>query len=127
MAVGDTLIEVAVVVLDGVRAVAVHRHDGAGEPLPRALPVATDARLDVEAHDGEVHARRAGSAPGAASVDLPVVRFNVKSRVSGNWQGAGQWFPGSVVTVNGDGTYAIQYDDGDFDESVPDGHLVAAM
>ena len=67
----------------------------------------------------------AGSESGAESVALPVVRFNVKSRVSGNWQGAGQWFPGSVVTVNGDGTYAIQYDDGDFDESVPDGHLVA--
>ena len=67
----------------------------------------------------------AGSESGVESVALPVVRFNVKSRVSGNWQGAGQWFPGSVVTVNGDGTYAIQYDDGDFDESVPDGHLVA--
>jgi len=53
------------------------------------------------------------------------VRFNVNSRVKGNWQGAGQWFPGTVVTVNGGGTYAVQYDDGDYDESVPDSHLEA--
>jgi len=62
MAVGNTLIEVAVVVLDGVRAVTVHRHDVAGEPLPRALPVALDTRLAVEPHDGEGHALRAARA-----------------------------------------------------------------
>ena len=51
--------------------------------------------------------------------------FNIKSRVKGNWQGAGQWFPGTVVTINGGGTYAVQYDDGDYDESVPDSDLEA--
>ena len=59
MTVRNTLVEIAVVVLDGVRAAAVYRLDGAEEPLTRALPVALDARLDVEARRGESNALRA--------------------------------------------------------------------
>jgi hypothetical protein len=33
------------------------------------------------------------------------------------------WYPGIIEAVNDDGTYQVQYDDGDVDESVPLSHI----
>ena len=38
--------------------------------------------------------------------------------ISARYQGKDKWFPGRVVQTNSDGTYAIQYDDGDFEGRV---------
>ena len=45
--------------------------------------------------------------------------YVVGQRLQGNWRGGGTWYDGSVTAVNSDNTYDIQYDDGDFEASVP--------
>ena len=46
--------------------------------------------------------------------------LQVGSRIVSQWQReGGTQYPGKVIGVNNDGTYDIQYDDGDRDENVP--------
>lgn len=45
--------------------------------------------------------------------------FSLNSRVEGNWKGRNTWYRGVIAAVADDGTYNIQYDDGDFEEGVP--------
>ena len=44
--------------------------------------------------------------------------FNVGFEVLARFNGGGEWFPGKVVRENNDGTYEIQYDDGDYESNV---------
>ena len=39
--------------------------------------------------------------------------------VSARWRGGKGWFPGVVTHINDDGTFNIEYDDGDRETSVP--------
>jgi hypothetical protein len=46
--------------------------------------------------------------------------FNVGTRVVGMFQGIeDQWFPGVITRRNKDGTFKINYDDGDVENGVP--------
>ena len=38
--------------------------------------------------------------------------------VEGNFGGDGDWFPGKIDAVNGDGTHVVLYDDGDSEAAV---------
>ena len=44
--------------------------------------------------------------------------FWIGDRVEGNYRNKGFWYNGKIVRRNKDGTYAIQYDDGDFESNV---------
>jgi len=48
--------------------------------------------------------------------------FAVGTVVSARYQG-GSYFPGKVAAINADGTYDIQFDDGDFEAKVPAGEV----
>ena len=39
------------------------------------------------------------------------------------WKG-GEFYPGAVSGVNKDGTYQVQFDDGDFEAAEPHHHMV---
>lgn len=39
-------------------------------------------------------------------------------RVIARYKGGNEYFPGIIVEDNGDGTYNVQYDDGDYEDSV---------
>ena len=49
--------------------------------------------------------------------------FSVGAVIFGNFDGAGDWYQGTVSNVNDDGTYEILYDDGDTESNVPASHL----
>lgn len=44
---------------------------------------------------------------------LVEVSFQEGSRVDGNYRGSGRWYPGKVRRAHGDGSYDIDYDDGE--------------
>jgi hypothetical protein len=44
--------------------------------------------------------------------------LHVGARVEARFEGKKEWYPGLVHCQNADGTYAIDYDDGDFEDSV---------
>ncbi len=41
------------------------------------------------------------------------------------WKG-GDFFPGAVAAANADGTYVVQFDDGDLESAEPHAHMVPA-
>merc|ERR1711871_61267 len=43
--------------------------------------------------------------------------------ISGNWLGRKRYYSGDIAKINGDGTADVQYDDGDFEYSVPSSRL----
>ena len=45
--------------------------------------------------------------------------YALGARVTANYQGAGSWYPGTIVKVQKNGTYDIHYDDNDKEKSVP--------
>ncbi len=49
--------------------------------------------------------------------------FKIDDEIEGNYQGYGRWFKGSISYVNKDGTYDVQYADGDQETSVSPPHL----
>ena len=55
--------------------------------------------------------------------DLPAVRgppgLKVGARVAARWKGGLVYYPGRVVSDHGDGSYDIDYDDGDTEDNVP--------
>ena len=53
-----------------------------------------------------------------ASVDAKRAKLLVGAKVEGNWEGEGYWYRGVIAVVNPDGTYDIQYDDGEAEEHV---------
>lgn len=52
-----------------------------------------------------------GDSPGTIRPAIPL--FSEGDRVLGNWRNAGAFYMGTIVDINSDGTYDIQYDDGD--------------
>jgi Agenet domain len=47
------------------------------------------------------------------------VAFEVGTAIEARYAGRREWFTGTVTKVNPDGSYSVQYDDGDFENSVP--------
>jgi hypothetical protein len=45
-------------------------------------------------------------------------RLEVGIKVTAKWKGETKWFPGTVKAANADGTYRIQYEDGDVEDAV---------
>eukprot|EP00934_Nitzschia_sp_Nitz4_P008363 Nitzschia sp. Nitz4//scaffold87_size112219//8629//11542//NITZ4_004058-RA/size112219-augustus-gene-0.56-mRNA-1//-1//CDS//3329559321//8353//frame0 len=54
----------------------------------------------------------------AAPIQASVGQLEVGQSVMANFQGNGEWFLAQIREVNGDGTYAIDYEDGDFEPDV---------
>lgn len=88
--------------------------------LPATATVA--APVVVTPHVKEPERANMGSSSGDNSITLGKsnrLRFVVNEDVEGNFDGAGQWFPGKISQSNKDGTYDIAYDDGDSESGVP--------
>ena len=75
-----------------------------------ALAQVLEAIHEMGAPAGRKAAPVGSSKPAPLDLDSPVL---------GNWKGRGNMYEGSIAQVNADGTYHIQYDDGDFEEDVP--------
>ncbi|CAM9175953.1 unnamed protein product [Chrysoparadoxa australica] len=54
-----------------------------------------------------------------SGVPSTVADLSVGDRVEGRFGGFHQWFPGTIIALNQDGTLAINYDDGDEEAAVP--------
>ena len=50
---------------------------------------------------------------------------DVADRVWARWKG-GSFYPGKIKAVNADKSFAVEYDDGDFDSTVPASHVKLA-
>ena len=47
------------------------------------------------------------------------VSFAVGQRVKANYKNAGKWYRGAIDKALPDGSYAIKFDDGDYESGVP--------
>jgi hypothetical protein len=81
--------------------------------------------LDAEARglDGGLDAPPVAETRGGQNGLRDVVQYEVGDRVMARWKG-GEYYPGEVATVNKDGSYLVQFDDGDVEEAEPHGHMV---
>ena len=80
-------------------------------------------RFDVETEDGEMlrnlsvsKFRRPGSSFNQIFSGDERLKVGVKIRAL--FEGGSQWFNGKIVGDNEDGTYEVEYDDGDFESGV---------
>ena len=97
-------------------------YKGQGVWYPGVIGVAHgDGRYDLHYDDGERETRVDESLIRLAVAEEP--SFVVGFKVEGNYQGMGNWYPGVIGRVNGDGTYGVRYDDGDSEQYVPLQHL----
>jgi len=65
-----------------------------------------------------------GDSPGCIRVSQPL--FTIGNRVLANWKNAGPLYFGTIADVNPDGTYDIQYDDGDAELRVEQSRIYLA-
>jgi hypothetical protein len=64
--------------------------------------------------------------PDAYDSDLDSTRkFSIGDKIEARFKGGAKWFPGRVMGVNRDGSYAIRYADGDEDNKVLADHVRA--
>jgi hypothetical protein len=68
--------------------------------------------------------RRSSAGGVLAAEGKPAGRFSVGDRVLARWKG-GDFFPGAVTAANADGSYVVQFDDGDLESAEPHAHMVA--
>jgi hypothetical protein len=66
----------------------------------------------------------AGLAPAAPPVPPPPVAWKEGDRIQGQWSD-GRWYNGKIGAVNGDGSYDINYDDGDHAKRLAAKHVRA--
>ena len=45
-------------------------------------------------------------------------KFMIGDRVQAKYKGRNKWYKGKIAKVNHDGTYDVEYDDGDFERNV---------
>ena len=65
---------------------------------------------------------------GFAPTATPAGPFSVDDRVEARWKSDhGGWYRGKITKVNSDGTYAVQFDDGDFEPSEPLDWMMAEL
>jgi len=78
-----------------------------------------DDTCDVRLESGEL-VKNVGSSALRRTVLPSPDQFRVGSPVLGLFGGEGEdWFPGKIVRDYGDGTFAVEYDDGDYDPKLP--------
>lgn len=53
----------------------------------------------------------------APAVVAPVAKYPVGTKIEAKWKG-GSYYKGTIAAFNADGTYAVNYDDGDKEASV---------
>ena len=94
----------------------------------RVSRIRSDGSYDVDYDDGakeyRVQARLVRGRDRAAESPAPEVR--VGDRVEGNHRGLGRWYPGKVGRVHSDGTYTVDYDDGEQERRI-DAAMVRAI
>ena len=90
-----------------------------------------DGTYDVDYDDGEKETRvtedliRLRDAP-AASSDARKAKLMEGDKVEGNYRGRGKWYPGKITRARLNGTFDIDYDDGEKEIGVAD-DLVRAV
>jgi hypothetical protein len=79
-----------------------------------------DDYYDVQLQDGDlierIHVSLLRRQERKSFVDL--FRFEVGTKVIARYRDGDEWFPGKIVEDNENGTFDIQYNDGDFEEEV---------
>jgi DUF971 family protein len=94
-----------------------------------------DGTFDIDYDDGEKErdvspscVRSVGqkAAPSRSNPDAGSAELHEGEKVEGNYHGRGKWYPARVMTVNPDGTYDIDYDNGERASNV-DGSNVRAV
>lgn len=87
-------------------------------PKERA-PVSVEVtEEDDDADDIEVPKLPAATPTSASKSPKKSVTFKEGDRIEGKHQGGMRWYPGVIAEVNPDGTYEINYDDGDEESDV---------
>eukprot|EP00935_MAST-01C_sp_MAST-1C-sp1_P002701 g2701.t1 len=71
-------------------------------------------------------AAKGGNSNGGAAATSAARRWRVGELVQANYFESGRWFPGKISKANSDGTYDIDYDDGDKEGQVRPSALKAA-
>ena len=78
-----------------------------------------DGTYDIDYDDGESESKVAEALiRGAASSSGSGGAFSVGAKVDARYRGKSKWYPGKIAADNGDGTYDIDYDDGESETKV---------
>jgi hypothetical protein len=95
---------------------------GRGRYFPgKIFKVRDDGTYDVDYDDGETEKRvQAQWIRLLDPVQIPSIarKWQQGDRVEVNYRGKGKWFPGKVKAIAMNGTYCIDYDDGEYEENV---------
>lgn len=89
---------------------SVSTKSASGPPLHLISPVKKSSPTSVSQPSEVSNERISSSEKG--------IHFSIGDKVLGNFEDAGEWFPG-VISGGDDGLYDIAYDDGDAEENVP--------
>ena len=99
---------------------------GKGKWYPgRVKQIRSDGSMDINYDDGESETRvepdlvrLLGAQARSLSPPARKARIEEGSKVEANYRGKGKWFPGKVKRDRGDGTFDIDYDDGESETRV---------
>ena len=99
---------------------------GRGRYFPgRIKTVHEDGTIDVDYDDGETESkvgkeniRLIDAPPSAVRSSENNGTFSEGAKVEGNYRGKGKWYPARIKRDRGDGTYDIDYDDGEMESRV---------
>lgn len=89
----------------------------AGTAAAAAAPAVAQASTADSNYGEDDFEDDAADAPGGAAAG-GTARWRVGDRVDGNFEGADEWYPGTIARVASDGLVDIQYDDGDWEQGV---------
>jgi len=90
------------------------------EPTAAAEAAAAEAAAETGAEAGAGAGADAGAGAGAAEAEAAPQHYPFREgeRVEGNYRGHHLWYPGVVGRVHGDGTFDLNYDDGETEAHV---------
>lgn len=82
------------------------------------LNVHDDGYFDIQVPTGTLYHRQPHSALRRPSKTDSVRTLDIGTQILARFNEGDEYFPGVIVEDNGDGTFNVEYDDGDFEVSV---------
>ena len=86
---------------------------------PPSTPSAAKPMASTPASQAQKATSTPRSAPPASATKMPPSPKTVGDSVEANYHGMGKFYTGTVVNINPNGTYRVQYHDGDYEDEVP--------
>lgn len=81
--------------------------------------IAADGTYSINYDDGDKESSVKESNIKLQAVAAPAAAYKVGDKVDAHWKGGQVWWKATISKVNADGTYDVNFDDGDKESNVP--------